>query len=109
YHGNLEVGSELKENGDEPFHALARERRTQAPYAARRVRVVARVTPAKATFLIADEGSGFDVAGLPDPTAPEFLERPCGRGLLLMRSFMEEVRYNAIGNQVTLIKLRSES
>lgn len=106
YHGNLEVSSKLKEGGDEPFHALARERRAQAPYAARRVRVSARVTPARATFVIEDEGPGFDVASLPDPTDPEFLERPSGRGLLLMRSFMDDVRYNATGNRCTLVKLR---
>ncbi len=106
YHGNLEVSSKLKENGDGPFHALARERRDQAPYSARRVRVVARVTPAKATFVITDEGPGFDVASLPDPTDPEFLERPSGRGLLLMRSFMDDVRYNATGNCCTLTKLK---
>lgn len=107
YHGNLEVSSKLKENGDGPFHALARARRTQSPYAARRVRVVARVTPAKATFVITDEGPGFDVADLPDPTDPEFLERPSGRGLLLMRSFMDDVRYNPAGNRCTLVKLYS--
>ena len=107
YHGNLEVSSKLKENGDEPFHALVRERQKQAPYAARRVRVSARVTPAKATFVVEDEGPGFDVAGLPDPTDPEFLERPSGRGLLLMRSFMDEVRYNAAGNRCTLVKTRA--
>ena len=38
YHGNLEVSSKLKEDGDGPFIALARERRAQAPYADRRVR-----------------------------------------------------------------------
>ena len=106
YHGNLEISSKLKENGDGPFHALARERRTAEPYASRRVRIESRVTQERATFVIADEGPGFDVAALPDPTDPEFLERPSGRGVLLMRAFMDEVRYNATGNRVTLVKLR---
>ncbi|MBP3957319.1 response regulator [Gemmata sp. G18] len=104
YHGNLEVSSQLKENGDGPFCELAHARRTQAPYAARRVRVVARVTPRRAMFVVADEGPGFDVNSLPDPATPELLERPSGRGLLLMRSFMDQVRFNAIGNRVTLVK-----
>jgi CheY-like chemotaxis protein len=107
YHGNLEISSKLKENGDEPFRALARERRALEPFASRRVRVVSRVTRQKATFLIADEGPGFDVASLPDPTDPANLERPSGRGLLLMRTFMDDVRYNATGNVVTLVKLPS--
>jgi CheY-like chemotaxis protein/anti-sigma regulatory factor (Ser/Thr protein kinase) len=106
YHGNLEVSSDLRQNGDEAFHKLARERRTQEPYAPRRVRVTARLTPNAATFLIMDEGPGFDVSKLPDPTDPEFLERPSGRGVLLMRTFMDEVRYNATGNRVTLVKRR---
>jgi anti-sigma regulatory factor (Ser/Thr protein kinase) len=109
YHGNLEISSELKANGDEPFRALARERGAAEPYAARRVRGVALVTSRKAAFIITDEGPGFDVANLPDPTDPENLERPSGRGLLLMRAYMDEVRYNTTGNQVTMIKLRSES
>src|SRR5262245_35325500 len=37
---------------------------------------------------IRDEGPGFDPSDVPDPTAPENLERPCGRGLLLMRHYM---------------------
>jgi anti-sigma regulatory factor (Ser/Thr protein kinase) len=107
YHGNLEISSELKENGDEPFHALARERRGLEPFASRRVRVLARVTRRRAAFVIEDDGPGFDVSKLPDPTEPDYLERPCGRGLLLMRAFMDEVRYNAAGNRVMLVKMRS--
>jgi CheY-like chemotaxis protein/anti-sigma regulatory factor (Ser/Thr protein kinase) len=109
YHGNLEVSSDLRQNSDEAFHRLARERRTQEPYSSRRVRVTARLTPASGTFLIADQGPGFDVRKLPDPTDPEFLERPSGRGVLLMRTFMDEVRYNATGNRVTLVKRRDRA
>lgn len=104
YHGNLELSSKLKETGDDTFHQLARQRRFQFPYAARRVRFGARVTPERATFVIADQGNGFDVTALPDPTTPEFLERPSGRGLLLMRAFTDDVRYNATGTRVTLVK-----
>jgi CheY-like chemotaxis protein/anti-sigma regulatory factor (Ser/Thr protein kinase) len=106
YHGNLEVSSELRENGDDEFHKLARDRRQQEPYASRRVRITARLTTASATFVIMDQGPGFDVSKLPDPTHPDFLEKPSGRGVLLMRTFMDEVRYNATGNRVTLVKRR---
>ncbi|AMV25573.1 Adenylate cyclase 2 [Gemmata sp. SH-PL17] len=109
YHGNLEVSSDLRENGDEEFHKLARERRGSEPYSARRVRVTARLTPARATFVILDQGPGFDVTKLPDPLDPEFIERASGRGVLLMRAFMDEVRYNATGNRVTLVKRRDRS
>lgn len=107
YHGNLEISSELKENGDEPFLALARERQTLAPYCSRLVRIAARVTPLCAAFVVADEGPGFNVANLPDPTDPENLLRPSGRGVLLMRAFMDDVRYNPTGNRVTMVKMRS--
>ena len=109
YHGNLEVSSELRENGDEAFHKLARARRSIEPFAGRRVRIAARLTTTSATFVISDEGPGFDVAKLPDPTDPEFLERPSGRGVLLMRTFMDEVRYNSTGNRVTLVKRRDRA
>ncbi len=57
---------------------------------------------------ITDQGEGFNPEEVPDCTAPENLERPCGRGLMLMRNFMSEVIYNEKGNQVTMRKHRSE-
>ena len=60
-----------------------------------------------ACFLIRDEGQGFDSAGVRDPTAPEQLERPTGRSIFLMKTFLDDVRYNVTGNQVTLLKRRS--
>lgn len=54
---------------------------------------------------ITDEGPGFDPCDVPDPTAVENLERPCGRGLMLMRHYMTEVNYNNLGNSVSLKKV----
>jgi len=54
---------------------------------------------------ITDEGKGFDPSDVPDPTAIENLERPCGRGLMLMRHYMTEVEYNAVGNSVRMAKV----
>ena len=53
---------------------------------------------------IEDEGKGFDLAAVPDPTDPENLESPCGRGIMLMRSFMSRVEFNDVGNRVVLEK-----
>jgi len=106
YHGNLEVSSELRENGDEEFHKLAALRRTQHPYRDRRVKVTARMSPTRAAFVITDQGPGFDVSKLPDPTDPKHIDLPSGRGVLLMRAFMNQVRYNVSGNGVKLIKTR---
>src|SRR4051794_27163485 len=53
----------------------------------RQVRVRYCVGERRALATIADEGPGFDPAGVPDPLAPENLDRPCGRGLLLIRKY----------------------
>jgi len=56
---------------------------------------------------VADQGPGFDPEQVPDPLAPENLERPGGRGLLLMRAYLTWLRYNRRGNSVVLCKCRS--
>jgi serine/threonine-protein kinase RsbW len=53
---------------------------------------------------VTDEGPGFDPGDVPDPTAVENLERPSGRGLMLMRHYMTEVRYDGSGNTVFMAK-----
>jgi serine/threonine-protein kinase RsbW len=53
---------------------------------------------------ICDEGPGFDPDSVPDPTLDENLERPCGRGVMLMRAYMTEVSFNESGNCVHMIK-----
>lgn len=55
---------------------------------------------------IADEGRGFDPSAVPDPTSAEHIDQPNGRGIMLMRSFMSRVEYNAMGNAVLLEKCR---
>jgi serine/threonine-protein kinase RsbW len=67
------------------------------------------VTGERFDVRITDEGPGFNPADVPDPTAPENLERPCGRGLLLIRNFMTEVAYQGRGNVVAMSKLRNGS
>ncbi len=55
---------------------------------------------------IQDEGEGFDRTHVPDPTLVENLERPCGRGIMLMGAFMNLIEYNDQGNKVTLEKIK---
>jgi serine/threonine-protein kinase RsbW len=57
---------------------------------------------------VRDHGNGFDPGAVPDPTRPENISRPCGRGLFLMRQLLDEVWYNERGNEVTLV-LRLDS
>ncbi|MBC8116938.1 MAG: ATP-binding protein, partial [Candidatus Saccharimonas sp.] len=104
YHGNLEVDSKLKEEDFQTFYEMAETRRETAPYRDRSITIDVRSTPQGVSYSIRDQGPGFDLSKLPDPTALENLDRPCGRGVMLMRAFMDEVHYNDKGNQVTLVK-----
>lgn len=106
YHGNLEVSSQLREGDDERYYALVTQRRNQRPYRDRRIRVEARLSRDEGAFVVRDEGPGFDHGSLPDPTDPANLEKISGRGVLLMRTFMDGLEYNESGNEVTMIKRR---
>src|SRR5262249_21513697 len=110
YHGNLELSAdELREARSGLMTggaSLIDQRRQKAPYSARRIFFNVSVSPSEASFIIRDEGPGFNPGDVPDPTDPANLERESGRGLLLMRSFMDDVQYSPSGNQVTLVKRR---
>ena len=106
YHGNLEVDSKLREGDGNEFMELARQRCDELPYRDRRISIKATYSDSEAVFVIRDDGEGFDSRQIPDPTNPDNLLRSTGRGLLLMRSFMDELRFNDIGNEVTMIKRR---
>jgi serine/threonine-protein kinase RsbW len=71
------------------------------------VRIKYRVTPRRVDVVIEDEGSGFNPAVLPDCTCNENICSPHGRGILLMRAFMNSVVFNPAGNTVTLTKLNA--
>jgi serine/threonine-protein kinase RsbW len=66
-----------------------------------------RLWPDRVRIEVADEGPGFSLSSIPDPTSPTYLHAPSGRGIMLMRSFMTRVEYNDRGNQVILEKRRS--
>ncbi len=53
-------------------------------------------------FIIRDEGNGFDYHNLPDPTAPENLDKPGGRGIFLMKNLSDEVNFKENGKVVEL-------
>ncbi|HEY3967388.1 MAG TPA: ATP-binding protein [Planctomycetaceae bacterium] len=72
------------------------------------VRIMCRAGFQKVRIEIEDQGEGFHPADVPDPTADENLERPCGRGIMLMRAFMTSITFNPSGNCVILEKVRSE-
>ncbi|MBI5761031.1 MAG: response regulator [Planctomycetales bacterium] len=104
YHGNLEVSSDLREQDFQSYYDLAAKRASENPYLDRRIHVTAKLSREEAVYVIRDDGPGFNHSSLPDPTDPANLERPYGRGLMLMRTFMNDVSYNATGNEVRLVK-----
>lgn len=111
YRGNLEIAAaDVVESREKMVqgvdHDLVVRRRQEPPYAQRLVKVEVCIRPEEARFVISDEGPGFDVARhTPAPNALPELDG-AGRGLRLMRSFMDEVQFNIKGNEVTLVKRR---
>ncbi len=103
-HGNLELESVLREENGDHFEALADERSSLSPWKDRHVHVRASITPECVRIVVRDEGEGFDPSELPDPTDPENLLKPHGRGVMIMKMFLDEVVWNETGNEVTLIK-----
>ncbi len=109
HHGNLEVESSLREGeDDQKYYDLIRDRKNSAPFCHRRVRVEAEFSDQHVCVQISDDGPGFDPSVVPDPTAEENLHRASGRGLFLIKSFMDQVAYNKVGNQITMTKLREK-
>jgi serine/threonine-protein kinase RsbW len=70
------------------------------------VQVSCRMSPNLVRIEITDEGNGFDPVSVPDPTDPDRLESPTGRGVMLIKAFMSRVEFNEKGNQVLLEKRR---
>lgn len=73
---------------------------------AKRVNVSFEQKPDELIVIISDEGKGFIPEEVPDPLAPENLLKTSGRGIFLMRAFMDEVRFRKLnpGTEITMIK-----
>jgi serine/threonine-protein kinase RsbW len=69
------------------------------------VEVTYDVNEHRAVIAITDQGPGFDPHNVPDPRADENLGKPTGRGIMLIRAYMDEVGYNPRGNQIRMVKL----
>jgi serine/threonine-protein kinase RsbW len=63
--------------------------------------------PASVEIEVEDQGLGFDPRSVPDPTAPENVDLPCGRGIMLMRAYVTEVEFPPPGNRVRLRYVRN--
>lgn len=72
----------------------------------KRVTVDYRVNDREVRIEVCDEGCGFVPDAVPDPTIDANLEKPSGRGVMLIRAYMSEVHFNSAGNCITMIKRR---
>ena len=70
------------------------------------IEIIWQVTDERVEISIIDQGRGYDPETIPDPTADENLTLPSGRGLAMMRAFMDHVEVNSQGNKVTMSRLR---
>jgi CheY-like chemotaxis protein len=107
-HGNLELDSTLREQSEQEYAKQREERMQQPPYRDRRVHVIERLSPPEVTYVIRDEGPGFDWSALPNPTDPENLLKASGRGVMLIRTFMDDVTFNDTGSEITMVKRCAE-
>ncbi len=102
-HGNLEVPSSLKQESWDKFFSLIHQRESDPQFADRQVTIHYRINEEQFEIEIEDEGEGFNQAILPkDYNQNNLLSS--GRGVLLIRSYMDEVRWNEKGNRITMIK-----
>lgn len=104
YHGNLELDSELRQGDEFTFYHLAVARRNEARYQDRRVRLSAQLSATEARFIVRDDGSGYQPSEVRNCTDEVNLDRIGGRGLLLIRSFMDQVSHNPQGNEISMVK-----
>lgn len=103
-HGNLEIESPPAGADPSELSKLIRQRAAQSPYFKRRIEVTARINRQAATFIIRDEGPGFDHAKLLSEAVLDDQEDSSTRGLALMRTIFDQVEFNQSGNCVTLTK-----
>jgi hypothetical protein len=111
YRGNLEISPEQMQEAREALLAgkgvdIVTERASKAPYSERTIHADISITKDEAKFVVRDQGAGFDVDKAATAGDASALEHEGGRGLVLMRTFMDEVTFNDAGNEVTMIKRR---
>jgi anti-sigma regulatory factor (Ser/Thr protein kinase) len=104
YHGTLEVSTGAGWPQRKAIEEITRQRLLEEPYCRRRIYVRSHISRTEATFVIRDEGPGFDTSQLPDAADLSAHDSAIGRGIVLMQSIMDEVRFNADGNELTLVK-----
>lgn len=105
FHGNLEINPGSRHENAEEFDTKACLQRNRQPYSSRRVRVHAQIGQSSARFLVTDDGPGYDSSISRRLIELDELKQLCGRGLLLIRTLMDQVTFNKNGSEITMVKL----
>lgn len=100
FRGNLEIPRHPANVLD---HQLIGERMEDPQYASRRVYASAKIGTDHAEFVIRDEGPGFDTSEVPEAGNPDSFRDGVGRGLVLIKTFIDEVAFNDKGNEIRLV------
>ncbi len=109
FHGNLEISSEMREQGGvKAFNEEIEKRKEDERYKNRTVKISYEQNYEHVEYIIEDEGPGFNYRGLPDARDPENFFKNSGRGLLIIQLHMDEVFWNEKGNCITMRKNRVE-
>ncbi len=103
-HGNFGLDSKLKEADWAEFDRRIKECENDPSFSEKSVSILFQQTPTLMRFTVCDDGHGFNPNNLPDPTDPSSWLKLSGRGILFIRSYMDEVHWNDVGNQIVMSK-----
>jgi len=103
-HGNFDITSAVKEQDWNIYDKLIREAEKQEQQYMKQVKIQFEMLENTIQFEISDEGMGFDPHDLPDPADPLNWVKLSGRGIIFVRSFMDTVAWNEIGNSIRIAK-----
>lgn len=101
FRGNLELA---REEFPVASRTIISQRMNEAPYKDRSVYVRAAITPDAIEFTIRDQGPGFDTSTVPEASDPDSYRDGVGRGLVLIKAFMDKVEFNDLGNEIRMTK-----
>ena len=104
FRGNLEISSQLRFADRGAYEETVQSRLTELPYRDRRIHVSWTISRKAVTVAVKDDGAGFDFSAVANRPENVDFDTVFGRGLLIMRTFMDEIRFNENGNEVTLTK-----
>lgn len=104
-HGNCEIGYQRKSKFLQKTYSIShivKKIASKPEYKDRKVTIRYQIDGNTAKITICDEGKGFQLQELPDPSEEEFMLMPHGRGILMTRNFADRMEYNSKGNEVAL-------